>query len=370
MTGTLAAPAPARPAAPHDGRSRAPAPAGCDRPGTLAEAREAAGLTATELARALLVSRPTVAAWEKGIRRPVRGHWPLLGAHLGLPPDGVDALFADSPPARLDGAPLPSLATVRRRAGLTGRALARLVAVAPTTLSMWETAGVRVPSGVAAELARVLDTDVTTLAAHPSLSAAVPDPRPLRRLRRESGMSQREAAAYLRIALGTLARYEAGERRVPVAVARRMAVVYRRATAEVVDSCGIELPPLPPGPRWRPRDVPAGIRAARVSTGLTRAALGRAVDRSGQTVRAWDTGCRLPGPRTCRRLEVVLGLPPGTLPAAAAGPAGSLAPRGFAPEGAGNVAARRRGARPSAPGTPAAPGGGPRRGVDSARDAL
>jgi DNA-binding transcriptional regulator YiaG len=348
MTGTLAAPAPGRPAAPDADRSRAPAPAGpvgCDRPRTLAGAREAAGLTATELARALLVSRPTVAAWEKGTRRPVRGHWPLLGALLGLPPDGVDALFADHPPARLDGAPLPSLASARRRAGLTGRALARLVAVAPTTLSMWETAGVRVPSGVAAELARVLDTDVPTLAARPSHRTAAPDPRPLRRLRRESGMSQREAAAYLRIALGTLARYEAGDRRVPVAVARRMAVVYRRTTAEVVDSCGLELPPLPPGPRWPPREVPDGIRAARTSAGLTRAALGRAVDRSGQTVRAWETGCRLPGPQTCRRLEVVLGLPPGTLPATAPGPAGAAPARRLRHGGPGTAheaAAHRR----------------------------
>ncbi|MGY1824002.1 helix-turn-helix domain-containing protein [Geodermatophilus sp. SYSU D00079] len=314
MTGTLAAPVPTRPAAPRDAGSRAPAPTVGDRPRTLAEARAAAGLTATELARALLVSRPTVAAWEKGVRRPVRGHWPLLGALLGLPAAGVDALFADSPPARLDGVALPSLASVRRRAGLSGRALARLVAVAPTTLSMWETAGVRVPSGVAAELARVLDTDVAALAAHPPRRPAPPDPRPLRRLRREAGMSQREAAAYLRIALGSLARYEAGDRRVPVAVARRMAVVYRRPTADVVGSCGIELPPLPPGPRWRPEEVPGGLRAARLSAGLTRAGLGRAVDRSGQTVRAWETGDRSPGPPTCRRLEVVLGLPAGTLP--------------------------------------------------------
>ncbi|MGY1661965.1 helix-turn-helix domain-containing protein [Geodermatophilus sp. SYSU D00705] len=321
MTATLAAPLAVRPA----GGRRAPAPARGDGPRTLAEARAAAGLTATELAQALLVSRPTVAAWEKGVRRPVRGHWPLLGTLLGLPPDGVDALFADHPPARLDGAPLPSLAAVRRRAGLSGRALARLLAVAPTTLSMWETAGVPVPAGVAAELARVLDTDVATLAARPARRIPGPDPRPLRRLRREAGMSQREAAAYLRVALGTLARYEAGDRQVPVAVARRMAVVYRRATAEVVGACGIDLPPLPPGPRWRPREVPEGLRAARLSAGLTRAALGRAVDRSGQTVGAWEAGVRSPGPQTCRRLEVVLGLPAGTLPC----PTGTPARRGL-----------------------------------------
>ncbi|MGY1638709.1 helix-turn-helix domain-containing protein [Geodermatophilus sp. SYSU D00742] len=322
MTGALAPPPTYRAAAIREGRRRAvprtaPGAAGQvggDCPRTLTEARAAVGLTAGGLARALLVSRPTVSAWEKGVRRPVRGHWPALGALLALPPEGVDALFADHPPARLDGEPLPSLAVVRRRAGLTGRALARLVAVAPTTLSMWETAGVRVPSGVAAELARVLDTDVRTLAARPAQRPAGDDARPLRRLRRESGMSQREAAAHLRIALGTLARYEAGQRRPPVAVARRMAVVYRRTTGEVFGACGIDVPPLPQGGPWRPPDVPAGIRAARAAAGLTRAALGRAVGRSGQTVRAWETGHRSPRPETCCRLEAVLGLPAGTLP--------------------------------------------------------
>jgi transcriptional regulator with XRE-family HTH domain len=266
----------------------------------------------TELARALYVSRPNLALWEKGRRRPARDLWPRLAAVLGLELAEVAALFADHPPARLDGRPLPSLSMVRRRSGMTQRELAGLVGVAPTTLAMWENARVRVAPGTADELARVLDTDVAALAAEHG-GVAAPDPRPLRRLRTELNMSQREAAAHLGIALGTLARYESGERRPPVLVARRMAAVYRRPLVEVLRYCAIQLSPLPTGARWRPEDVPRGIRAARLAAGLDKVALGRAVGRSGQAVAAWEDGRALPGRAIRRRLESVLGLPQGCL---------------------------------------------------------
>jgi transcriptional regulator with XRE-family HTH domain len=319
LTGTLAA-------APGDwatrsgaGWSVAPRDVGEARPGrsarrrTLTEAREAAGLTMTELARALHVSRPNLSLWEKGRRRPARCSWPQIGAVLDLAPDDVAALFADHPPARLDGEPLPSLGVVRRQRGLSQRAVARQVGVAPTTLAMWESAGVRVAPGLADQLARVLDTDVTALAARPAAVTAV-DPRPLRRIRRACGMSQREAAAHLRIAPGTLARYEAEERRPPVAVARRMAAVYRRPEAEMYGYCRLEPRRIRPGATWQPEDVPEGIRAARVAAGLTKVALGRAVGRSGQAVRNWEMGRTRPGPGTCRRLEAVFGFRAGQLP--------------------------------------------------------
>ena len=65
---------------------------------------------------------------------------------------------------------------------------------------------------------------------------------------------------------------------------------------------------------WRPEQVPGGLRAARAAAGLTKVALGRAVGRSGQAVRNWETGRTHAGPATCRRLEVVLRLCVGTLP--------------------------------------------------------
>jgi transcriptional regulator with XRE-family HTH domain len=284
-----------------------------DSPRTLTDARTAAGLSITQLARRLHLSRPTVSYWERGVRRPARSHWPLLGLVLGLEQAEVAALFADHPPARLDGEPLPSLASVRRRAGISQRALAQRVGVAPTTLSMWETAGIAVSPAMVDRLADVLRADRSTLAAEPDI-AHVRDPRPLRRLRGAARMSQREAAAHLGIAVGSLARYEAGLRRPPVPVARRMAAAYRRPVAEVLAACRIELFPLPPRRRWRPEDLPDGLRAARTAAGHSKDALGRAVGRSGQAVRGWESGRSRPAPDVCRLLEAVLGLPAGKLP--------------------------------------------------------
>ena len=126
-------------------------------------------------------------------------------------------------------------------------------------------------------------------------------------------MSQREAAAHLRVAVGTLARYEAGERATPVAVVRRMAVAYRRSVGEVLRHSGTPVSPLPVAP-WSADDLPAVITALRSTAGLTRAGLGRVLDRSGQAVHSWETGRSRPSPVTCRRLEAVLGLPTGLLP--------------------------------------------------------
>lgn len=284
---------------------------GVDTPSPLTVARREAGLTVTQLARALHVSRPTVSMWERGLRGVARQYWPAIGTALGLGPDRVAALLAGRPPARLDGVPLPSLGHARRSARVTQRVLAERVGVAPTTLSMWETSGVRVPSAVAVQLARTLGTDVARLAAPPARPE--PETRPLRGLRRAAGMSCREAAVHLGVAVGTLARYESGERSTPVAVLRRMATVYRRPPEGLLRfSAGVV--PLPAGARWRPEDVPQAIQALRTAAGMSKVQLGRVLGRSGQAVRSWETGRTRPTPTTCRRLEAVFGLSVGRLP--------------------------------------------------------
>lgn len=297
-------------AVPEDGSARAAR--------TLTEARRAAGLSMTAVAQAMYVSRPTVSSWERGTRRPARYRWPVFAALLRLDEDQLAALLAHLPPARLDGAVLPSLALIRRRAGLRQQTLALRVGVAPTTLAMWESARARVAPDMGARLAEALDTDVAALAAVPPAEAHT-DPRPLRRLRRAARMSRREAAVHLGISMATLSRYEAGERRPPLSVARRMATVYRRPARDVIAACGIQLRPIPRHTPWRMADVPRGIAAARLAAGLTKLEMGRAVGRSGQAVLGWETGRSHPPPDVRRRLELVLGLPVGTLPARAAG---------------------------------------------------
>jgi transcriptional regulator with XRE-family HTH domain len=281
-------------------------------PSRLTLARLRAGLTVTELARALHVARPTVSIWERGDRGVARSYWPALAAALGLREDELPKLFEGSPPARLDAVRLPSLAPVRRARGMTQRALAERLDVAPTTLAMWETAGVRVHVARTQQLCVVLGVDLTSLTVEPP--AQTPDPRPLRGHRRAAGMSRAEAATALGVSMGTLARYEAGERPTPIPVVRRMARAYGRSVEDLLPYSGSRLVPLPPNRRWRPEEVPQAIRALRTAAGLTRVGLGRAVGRSGNTVARWEAGHTLPMPGTLRRLEVIFGIAPGRFP--------------------------------------------------------
>ena len=297
-----------------------PGPAAGSAP--LTRARTAVGMTMTELAREVHVSRPTVSLWERGGRRPAEWYWPGLAGALGLSADAVGSLFDDAPPSRYDRCRLPALAAVRRATGLTQREVAQRVGVAPTTLSMWESAGVPVPVAIARQLGELLGADLERLARVPAPVAA-PDPRPLRLFRRSAGMSQREAAAYLQVAVGSLARYESGERPVPMGVARRMAAAYRRPLGDVLAHGGTQVAPLPPGARWTPADVPQAVLALRTMAGLSKNGLGAALGRSGQAVRSWETGRGLPSAPAARRLEALFGLPPGVIPGSARPPAGS-----------------------------------------------
>jgi transcriptional regulator with XRE-family HTH domain len=297
---------------PSDAAIETAGPSGVSDVGCLTRARVAAGLTKTELARVLHVSRPTISMWESGARAVSRIYWPAIGAALGLEPAQVEELFRAHPASRLDGRRLPSLGPARRRVGMTQRVMAGRLGVAPTTVSMWETGGVPVPAALLAPLEELLATDVMSLQRTPGSQPAAADERPLRGFRRDARMSQREAAAHLRISVGTLARYEAGERATPLRVARRMAAAYQRSLSEVLRHSGTQIPPLPPAP-WSRSELPEALRALRSAGGWTKVELGRAVGRSGQAVRAWETGRTRPTQETLGALEVVFGLAPGRL---------------------------------------------------------
>jgi transcriptional regulator with XRE-family HTH domain len=286
--------------------------AGVGDAGSLTRARARAGLSKTELARRLHVSRPTISMWESGSRSVSRIYWPALGAALSLEPAQVEELFRAHPTSRLDGRRLPSLGPARRRVGMTQREIAGRLGVAPTTVSMWETGGVPVPAALLAPLGQLLATDVRSLERTPESEPAAADERPLRGLRRDARMSQREAAAHLRISVGTLARYEAGERATPLRVARRMAAAYQRSLSEVLRCSGTQISPLPPAP-WSTSELPAVLGALRAAGGWTKVELGRAVGRSGQTVRSWETGRTRPTREILGALEVVFSLAPGRL---------------------------------------------------------
>lgn len=284
------------------------------------DARRAAGLTVTQLARRVQVARSTVSMWESGTRAVGRHHWPALGDALGMPEHRVAELFAGRLPSRHDGQRLPSLALARRRAGFTQREMAGRLGVAASTLSMWESGSVPVSAHLLDQVAQVVATDLVQLAGQPLSLGPATALRPLREHRKAVGMSRKEAADLLGIAVGSLSRYEAGERVTPVRVARRMAVTYRRRLAEVLEHSGHVFPPLPAAATWRPPDVPRAVRSLRLSAGWTKSDLGRALGRSAQAVRNWEKGYRLPPPAVCRRMEIVFRLASGTFPTLDPGP--------------------------------------------------
>ncbi len=281
-------------------------------PSRLTSARLRAGLTVTELARTLHVARSTVSMWERGQRSVARSYWTGLAAALGMGEDELPALFEGCPPARLDAVRLPSLARARRAAGLTQRAVAERLAVAPTTVAMWEISRVPVHLALAQRLCTILGVQPTALTAEPP--DAGPDPRPLRQYRRWAGMSRAEAAAAAGVSVSALARYEAGRRATPIPVLRRMARAYGRSVEQLLACSGSLLVPLPSRRRWRREEVPQVIRALRTAAGMTKVGLGRAVGRSGQAVAGWEAGRTRPTPAICRRLEVVFGLSAGRFP--------------------------------------------------------
>jgi transcriptional regulator with XRE-family HTH domain len=223
----------------------------------------------------------------------------------------VEQLVRAHPPARLDGVRLYSLGRIRKSRGITQRNLALEVGVRPTTVANWESGRGRVHLNTARELAKILGAELDDLTRTP---AAEVEPRPLRRLRRDAGMTCVEAAAHLGIAVGTLARYESGERKVPIAILRRMARSYRCPVAQLVRMARLDLPTLPRGTRWTVEQVPQAIRALREAEGCTKADLGRAVGRSATAVAAWESGKARPTSGACRRMEVVFRLRIGMFP--------------------------------------------------------
>jgi transcriptional regulator with XRE-family HTH domain len=198
--------------------------------------------------------------WEHGTRGVALAYYPVIAAALDVDPRRVAGLVAGGPRVRLDGIQLPGLAAQRRAAGLTGRALASAVGVAPSTLSMWETAGVPTPRAVAERIAEILECTPTALREHNPDPAAAEDPRPLRRYRRDARMSRAEAAIHLGVHATTLARYEAGVRATPVALLRHMARIYGQPTSALLATKNDPLPQLPARP-WTAADLPHLIHA-------------------------------------------------------------------------------------------------------------
>ena len=132
-------------------------------------------------------------------------------------------------------------------------------------------------------------------------------------LRRAAGMTQRELALYLGVSVRTLAYWEAG-RPVPPPATRQLARLLRRPLPQIIAAVGLPEPSFGSRPHaGRPESLGDAVAALRWSSGLSAAELGRRLGVSRWTMRRWESGSTRPSPGACRRLESVLGLPPGSL---------------------------------------------------------
>lgn len=280
----------------------------------LCRARLAAGLTTTQLARKLGVAPSSVSRWENGVRTPAPEIWPRLAMALRLDPSLRDAVLAANPPRRSDGACLPGLGQLRRERGLTQRAFCSALGIGPTAAIGWEHGRVRVPVHRLDDVAGALGVDRATLLALGSRAPRErPGERPLSDLRRAAGLTQRELALHLGVSLRTVAHWEAGTRPVPVAAGRPLARILRRPLARILVAAGLRPERVPSPHTWRPGDLPRIVAALRRSSGWSAATLGRRIGVSGWTVRSWEAGSTLPSSSACQRLELVYGLPRGSV---------------------------------------------------------
>ena len=103
--------------------------------------RSAAGLTATDVAAAIGVRASTVYNWEHGRCRVPEDHLPALARALGSTPEDLRTLLrgaAVRPPPRRS---TEGLALLRRRSGLSRRAVALRLDVSIDVLGRWEREG-------------------------------------------------------------------------------------------------------------------------------------------------------------------------------------------------------------------------------------
>ena len=150
-----------------------------------------------------------------------------------------------------------------------------------------------------------------------ALARRAPDERPRQRplpaLRRAAGVSQEELAHHVGVSVRTIKHWEAGTRPVPLAVVRPMARCLQRPLRTVLAAAGLELPPVPSPRSWPAVGLPEVLTALRRSSGWSAAAVGRRIGVSGSTVRGWERGSSRPSVSAARRLEMMHGLPAGSL---------------------------------------------------------
>lgn len=127
--------------------------------------------------------------------------------------------------------------------------------------------------------------------AHPEPTESSRSPvRPLRRLRRRTGLTQEAVARRIGSSRYRVGAWERGE-----------------------------VPPLLDPRRWTPGDLPHALATLRAWTGLTQREAARRCGLHPTSLKAWEAGRTVPSARSRRRLEELYGLPDSALLAACPG---------------------------------------------------
>ena len=197
--------------------------------------RSAAGLTATDVAAAIGVRASTVYNWEHGRCRVPEDHLPALARALGSSPEDLRTLLrgaAVRPPPRRS---TEGLALLRRRSGLSRRAVALRLDVSIDVLGRWEREGPptwhalrRLASayGVSVEAAARAAGAAPPRALDPRSWRPGDLPQVIRVLRSWAGLTQRELADRLGCSAETVRGWESARGIPSPELRRRLETTY------------------------------------------------------------------------------------------------------------------------------------------------
>ena len=277
-------------------------------------------LSVTDVARHLAVHPSSVLRWERGERLPGPDHVKALADTLELDTSAVVRFFDDArapiEPSR--GFRGHGLRALRQSAGVPVRRIARRLGIHAATVYNWEAGRVRIPASHVPALASILDTEVPALTRH---LIAAPATRPrdpvtqLRRLRRRTGLSQEAVARRIGTTRHRIGAWERGEQP-PLWALRRMAVVYGVPVSRLARAARVVASPLLDVRQWSRGDLADALRVLRSWCGLTQRSVAERCGVHPTSVRAWENGRTVPGPRSRERLELLYGLASGALLAA------------------------------------------------------
>ncbi len=288
-------------------------------PVDLRAVRAEAGLSAAEVGSAVAVHATTVLRWERLDRFPGPAHLRRLADAYGLPLPTVSAFFdrARTPAGVLPGCPGRGLRRLRRLHHLPAATLAERLAVPTHRIYNWEAGRARIPTSHLDALAETFSLDVGTLQRllrRWSEWRAPSDPpsTPLRRLRRQAGLTQSELAQRAGVGLTSLKSWERGA---PVSLqgVRGIARALELPAVTVTRAAGLSLPRELQPSLWRRGDLPRVLATLRQWSQLTQQELAEMCGCSVSSVRAWESGRLRPAPARRCHLESLYRLDPGSL---------------------------------------------------------